>query len=140
MAEPARSRRSALEALILSLLGGAGLLRFLTPRGPGGRSSRNAVPVRAADVPPDGALVLPRHRCAVVRSGDSVMALDLTCPHLGCTVTATSQGFACPCHGSRFQSDGKLLEGPATRPLRRLEIERREDTLWITRGDGSGEA
>lgn len=81
--------------------------------------------------------MLPRHRCAIVRSGDSVEALDLTCPHLGCTVAATPRGFTCPCHGSRFGSDGALLEGPATRPLRRLEVESKGDTLWISRGEGA---
>ena len=134
MATPARSRRSALEALILSLLGGFGLWRFLTPRGR--RSSREALKVASADVPGEGALVLPRQRCAVVRNGETILALDLTCPHLGCTVNATSQGFACPCHGSRFKSDGQVVAGPAPRALKRLEVEPRDGVLSIWREEG----
>ena len=134
MAKPARSRRSALEALTLSLLGGFGLWRFLTPRGR--RSSREAIAVSAADVPADGALVLPRKRCAVVRNGDSILALDLVCPHLGCTVNATAQGFACPCHGSRFKSDGQVVAGPATRDMTRLAVEERLGILSISREEG----
>lgn len=134
MAKPARSRRTALEALILSLLGGFGLWRFLTPRGR--RSSRETIKVKTADVPADGALVLPQKRCAVVKSGDSIMALDLICPHLGCTVNATPQGFACPCHGSRFKSDGQVVSGPATRAMTRLAVEERDGIVSISREEG----
>ena len=102
MEEPARSRRSTLQALILSLLGGAALWRFLTPRAGAGASARAVVSVPEADVPPEGALVLPQERVALVREGGETLAFDLTCTHLGCTVRATEQGFSCPCHGSRF--------------------------------------
>lgn len=134
MAKPARSRRSALEALTLSLLGGFGLWRFLTPRGR--RSSREALEVASADVPGEGALVLPRERCAVVKRGGEILALDLVCPHLGCTVKATAEGFACPCHGSRFKSNGEVVSGPAPRALKRLAVEERDGVLSITREEG----
>ena len=120
MAEAPRSRRSALQALILSLLGGAALWRFLTPRAGAGASARGAVSLPEADVPPEGALVLPQQRVAVVREGGDFLAFDLTCTHLGCTVKVTEQGFSCPCHGSRFGRDGEVLKGPAPRALRRL--------------------
>jgi len=134
MAKPSRSRRSALEALSLFLLGGLGLWRFLTPRGR--RSSREALKVAAADVPGEGALVLPQKRCAVVKKGEEIVALDLTCPHLGCTVKATAEGFACPCHGSRFTSDGERVTGPAPRALTRLEVSERDGVLSISREEG----
>jgi Rieske Fe-S protein len=86
-----------------------------------------------ADVPAEGALVLPQQRLAVVRQGGDFFAIDLTCTHLACTVKATEQGFACPCHGSRFGSGGQVLTGPAPRTLRRLRLERRGGVLWITR-------
>jgi cytochrome b6-f complex iron-sulfur subunit len=134
MAEDPRSRRATVRALILSLLGGAGLWRFLTPRAGAGGSAGGAVSVPEADVPVDGALALPQHRLAVVRRGDDFLALDLTCTHLGCTVKATAQGFACPCHGSRFESGGNVVKGPAPRPLKRLSLERRDGIIRITRG------
>lgn len=133
MADPSRSRRSALEALILSL-GGLGLWRFLTPQGR--PSSREVIAVAAADVPADGALVLPRQRCAVVKNGGAVLAVDLKCPHLGCTVSANPDGFVCPCHGSRFKSDGELLKGPAARGLERLEVAEHDGVLTITPEEG----
>ena len=134
MAKPARSRRSALEALSVSLLGGFGLWRFLTPHG--SRSARDALVLPAAEVPAEGALVLPRRRCAVVKNADAILAIDLKCPHLGCTVAATPGGFVCPCHGSRFKADGALLAGPATTGLAHLEVTERDGALSITPGEG----
>jgi cytochrome b6-f complex iron-sulfur subunit len=92
--------------------------------------------VASADVPGEGALVLPQKRCAVVKRGQEILALDLTCPHLGCTVNATSEGFACPCHGSRFRSDGQVVAGPAGRDLKRLTVDERDGVLSISREEG----
>ena len=131
MAEPAQTRRSVLKALILSALGAAGAWRFLTPRSTARVEAAVSVPAR--DVPGQGALVLPEDRCAIVRDGDQLLAVDLTCTHLGCTVTGTSDGFACPCHGSRFASDGEVVRGPSTRCLKRLAVEQREDRIHVYR-------
>ena len=41
------------------------------------------------------------------------------CPHLGCALKWNTQehSWDCPCHGSRFSEDGKLLDNPATGDL-----------------------
>ncbi len=57
----------------------------------------------------------------LVRRGDAVTAFSAVCPHLGCGVEAAGEGFACPCHGSRFDRDGHVLGGPAPRGLDPLE-------------------
>jgi Rieske Fe-S protein len=95
------------------------------------------VSVPETDVPAEGTLVLPQQRVAVVRAGGDFLALDLTCTHLGCTVKATEQGFACPCHGSRFGTAGNVVKGPAPRALRRLSLDRRDGIIRVTR---AGEA
>jgi Rieske Fe-S protein len=41
-----------------------------------------------------------------------------TCTHKGCTVSEVAGGtINCPCHGSRFNLDGSVANGPAARPL-----------------------
>jgi glycine/D-amino acid oxidase-like deaminating enzyme/nitrite reductase/ring-hydroxylating ferredoxin subunit len=53
----------------------------------------------------------------------SLHAVSLRCTHLGCLVhfNAAERSWDCPCHGSRFDVDGSVLEGPAVHPLERRE-------------------
>jgi cytochrome b6-f complex iron-sulfur subunit len=53
-----------------------------------------------------------------------VMALWQRCVHLGCRVPecTSSQGFECPCHGSRYNFHGEYEAGPAPRNLDRFEV------------------
>jgi thiosulfate dehydrogenase [quinone] large subunit len=57
-------------------------------------------------------------------SAGQFSAFSAICPHQQCTVgfVSPSEGFACPCHGSRFSADGKLLQGPATRGLTAIPV------------------
>ena len=42
------------------------------------------------------------------------------CPHLGCALQWNRQehSWDCPCHGSRFTEEGKLLDNPATADMK----------------------
>lgn len=55
----------------------------------------------------------------VVRLPEGLFSLTAICTHLGCmTAWKPELGMiACPCHGSRFNDEGKKLAGPAPRPL-----------------------
>lgn len=50
--------------------------------------------------------------------------VSITCTHLGCTLAwnEAETTWDCPCHGSRFGLDGAVLDGPATRPLRIVDV------------------
>lgn len=47
--------------------------------------------------------------------------VDITCTHLGCELKFNSaeNTWDCPCHGSRFDYDGNILDGPALKPLKK---------------------
>ncbi len=66
-----------------------------------------------------------------------LMALYQRCVHLGCRVPwcATSQGFECPCHGSKYDSIGEYFGGPAPRNLDRFTVEVIDDRFLINTGD-----
>jgi cytochrome b6-f complex iron-sulfur subunit len=59
----------------------------------------------------------------VMHAADGFVALSLVCTHLGCTVESGTDGFACPCHGSHYDEQGRVLRGPAQQPLLRLRVE-----------------
>ncbi|HEU0265235.1 MAG TPA: Rieske (2Fe-2S) protein [Geobacterales bacterium] len=127
MANIHRARRSFLVfgALTLTalLLG-----RFLKPK----QQKRPVIlEVARGKIPPSGALVFGAERLVIIRQDGGFTALSLICTHLGCTVSVRPEGLICPCHGSRFDLAGRVLAGPATRPLRRLEVETVGEMLRI---------
>jgi Rieske Fe-S protein len=57
------------------------------------------------------------------------------CPHGACDVEwrDDERDLWCPCHGSRFDTQGTLLQGPADRDLRTFPVEVREGRLRVFR-------
>ncbi|MCH7583967.1 MAG: ubiquinol-cytochrome c reductase iron-sulfur subunit [Acidobacteria bacterium] len=67
-----------------------------------------------------------------------MMALWQRCVHLGCRVPEceSSQGFECPCHGSKYNFHGEYEDGPAPRNLDRFVVSLNDaDELIIDTGD-----
>lgn len=67
----------------------------------------------------------PRGKFWLVRTDSGLSALYKACTHLDCLFNWNPQeeAFVCPCHGSRFARDGRLLSGPATRSLDRFVVQ-----------------
>ena len=65
-----------------------------------------------------------------------LMALFQRCVHLGCRVPwcSPSQGFECPCHGSKYNGVGEYFAGPAGRNLDRFQVELRGNNFIIRTG------
>ena len=124
-----QSRRKFITTLTLLLASGGMLVRYLIPRTSGKR--RVLVNAARADIPLNGALVFRTERLALFRNESGIYALSLVCTHLGCTVTVTEDALSCPCHGSRFDRQGKAVVGPATSPLRRLELDERNGLVKV---------
>ncbi len=77
----------------------------------------SSVPAGEARVVGDG-----RGKKGVFRDEEgTVHAVSLRCTHMGCLLrfNAAERSWDCPCHGSRFDVDGAVLEGPAVKPLER---------------------
>ena len=72
--------------------------------------------------PGEGAIVGRLRKTAVYRDDDgTVHALSPVCRHLHCHVhwNPAERSWDCPCHGSRYAADGRAIEGPTTRDLKR---------------------
>ncbi len=71
----------------------------------------------------------------IFSDSDGLHAISNVCTHLGCLVAMSASGFQCPCHGSKYNRDGKVIAGPAPRNLPWLEISQRVDgTLVVDAG------
>ena len=100
------------------------------PRGPtaqaapgsGDSQSRTRPAAQAADLAPGDGTVLEAEGSSTACYRDEaghVHAVSAVCTHLGCTVgfNRADRTWDCPCHGSRFDVDGKVIQGPATEDL-----------------------
>jgi glycine/D-amino acid oxidase-like deaminating enzyme/nitrite reductase/ring-hydroxylating ferredoxin subunit len=86
----------------------------------------------ADDIPPGEGAVLRRGagKIAVYRDlAGGLQCLSAMCTHLACVVTwnSSEQTWDCPCHGSRFDPYGAVINGPAVRPL--VPVEEPEEQL-----------
>lgn len=131
-------------ASLVLLLGeaGAGILWFAYPRFKegtfGGTFALGPGEVPGAGEAPNSK---PAGRFHISHLGDdSLVVLYGVCTHLGCLpswVEANTR-FECPCHGSKFELDGKYIEGPAPRSLDRFvtTIYFEDGTVETTNSEG----
>lgn len=82
--------------------------------------SLKVVPKGAAD--PIYVLALGNRRYA---------ALSPICTHLGCTVEIEESRLVCPCHGSNYDREGRVLRGPAERALASYRTELTSDDVLV---------
>jgi glycine/D-amino acid oxidase-like deaminating enzyme/nitrite reductase/ring-hydroxylating ferredoxin subunit len=80
-----------------------------------------------ADLPAGEGAILSSglKKIAVYRDYDnSLKAFSAVCPHLGCIVhwNNDEKSFDCPCHGSRFDTEGTVVNGPAQTDLSQIHI------------------
>jgi cytochrome b6-f complex iron-sulfur subunit len=64
---------------------------------------------------------------------ESFSALTTICTHATCTITGfDSTNYVCPCHGSRFSTTGRVVNGPANAPLRSFATSFSNNVLTIS--------
>jgi len=100
---------SALVSIVSNLV-------FIKPRATYGQPNR--FNIGKPDQFPSGTrITLGEQNVCVVREGEKICAISTVCTHLGCIVSTSETGFACPCHGSRYDQDGNVTGGPAPKAL-----------------------
>jgi cytochrome b6-f complex iron-sulfur subunit len=66
---------------------------------------------------------------SLYRSPEGYTACLMRCTHQACEVEVQGSRYACPCHGSEFDVQGTVLNGPADQPLQTFKIE--EDAQYV---------
>lgn len=131
------------------VFGTAETLRFLFPGATEEAPLRFKVDADPATIAVDDPLEIYEHRVAIVRDDKGFYAVQLICTHLGCTPNYTANvaqgtgvpdtvadshgarkgseripnGWACPCHGSRYFIDSTNFYGPAPRPMDWVDVQ-----------------
>jgi cytochrome b6-f complex iron-sulfur subunit len=64
---------------------------------------------------------------------DTFAAVTAVCTHQACVITGyNNQIYTCPCHGSQFNTSGRVVRGPATSALRTFPTQFANNQLTIT--------
>ena len=141
--DPSGTRRQILLYGAAALAAAAGLgtyvsLEFVRPWSRD-RSSGAAVVGFPEEIPVGAVMVIPLAQAFVGRTEEGFFALSTVCPHLGCVIRwlPDQRRFHCPCHGSQFETDGRVLNGPARQDLVPLELGTDgQGRLVVQLGDG----
>jgi len=69
--------------------------------------------------------------CLYKTEEDTYVASLLKCTHRGCELNVGGGIYSCPCHGSEFSNEGKVLEGPADQDLKTFKTTTDNENIYI---------
>ncbi len=69
------------------------------------------------DFPPGTTKYFEMEQVYVFADQKGISAMSAICTHLGCIVSKEQKQFVCPCHGSRYDLTGRVMQGPAPKNL-----------------------
>jgi cytochrome b6-f complex iron-sulfur subunit len=150
----------ALGAAAATLYGTAEILKFMFPGATQEEPLAFKVNIDPAAITVGNPLQITAKRVSIVRDEGGYYAVYLICTHLGCTPNYTTtvtqgtgvpdsiskkrgerggqgidNGWACPCHGSRYFIDSTNFYGPAPRPMDWVDVQYSPDgSLVVDRG------
>ena len=109
----------------------AGGVRFALPETTEGAGKRFALGL-PSDFKARTVTWLRERELFVLRDEMGFGAFSSKCTHLGCTVQRTAAGFACPCHGAKYDALGRVTAGPARRALPWFALWQEADgRVWV---------
>ena len=131
---PQKGRRRLLLGLswtglsLFAATSSAAVIRFFWPR-VSTRPARSFQVGFPDDHRPGQVLDHPGRKLFVVRDDNGFFSLSARCTHLGCIVAWNDdyQMFLCPCHGGKYDAEGRNIEGPPPRPLDQFALEQNDN-------------
>ena len=86
---------------------------------------------KTADVPVGSGVIVDEIVVTQPSAGE-FKGFSAICTHKGCTVNKVADGtIDCPCHGSKFNLDGSVANGPATKPLESAAVTVQGDSIVL---------
>ena len=92
---------------------------------------QSTVITKTSEVPVGSGVIVGEVVVTQAAAGD-FKGFSSTCTHAGCAVNEVVDGkIICPCHGSKFNLDGSVANGPATKPLASQPIAVQGDSIVL---------
>jgi cytochrome b6-f complex iron-sulfur subunit len=135
------TRRGFLDWLIslFSTVAGAAMLipgvLYLWPAAKGGKAEDVEVKGAVALKPDESTITQVRGKAVIIRRDASgLVAYSAVCPHLGCLVKwdGARKEFLCPCHAAVFDSNGRVVSGPAPAPLPQYKVKEVGGKVYVS--------
>ena len=106
------------------------------PQKGGGAEAQERTEVGPVSDLPEGKakpIVFQDRNVMVIHVKAGFFAVDMKCTHLGCMVEweADSETLKCPCHAAFFDYQGKVISGPAPKPLPQYKVEIANDVIYV---------
>ncbi len=79
-----------------------------------------------------GYAMITNNVIVIRKSSSKFIALKTICPHKECDVDYNGDGFECPCHGSAFDKNGIVTEGPSVKNLKSYKVTYSSDDNTLT--------
>lgn len=67
----------------------------------------------------------------IYKIGETFNAVSMKCSHQGCELNPNETSLVCPCHGSEFSKEGKVLNPPADKDLKQFKVITNNETIYI---------
>ena len=122
---------------VATVAAGGAVVAFAYPRFKEGEFGGKFVVGKAEDVAEGQVVTVREGKFFLTRQGGEFKAFYQVCTHLGCLLRETKDGFACPCHGSSFDTNGMLVSSPAPRDMDEFVVEVVDGNIVVDTGNRS---